>query len=116
MTPPPSSLRASRLLRRWLVVLVGAVTVIGHIAAIFLFMIVLMRLLAGESWRLTLAVAAGAVFGAVKLFDDPERSVSTLNRFCLYLAFPALIFANVATAELSLADAPGFVVAINQSV
>ncbi len=61
---------------------------------------------------LLLAVAAGAVFGAVKLFDDPERSVSTLNRFCLYLAFPALIFANVATAELSLADAPGFVVAI----
>jgi len=61
---------------------------------------------------LLLAVAAGFIFGAAKLFDDPERSVATLNRFCLYLAFPALIFANVYAAELSLAQAPGFAAAI----
>ncbi len=61
---------------------------------------------------LLFAVAAGFVFGAARLFAEPERSVSTLNRFCLYLAFPALIFANVATAELSLTEAPGFVFVI----
>ena len=60
---------------------------------------------------LILAVMLGALLGALRLFAEPEQAIATLNRVCLYVAFPALIFANVYEAELELADAPGFVLA-----
>jgi malonate transporter and related proteins len=60
---------------------------------------------------LILAVLAGALFGALRLFPDPNAAIAALNRLCLYLAFPALIFAGVYEAELAVAAAPGFVVA-----
>jgi predicted permease len=60
---------------------------------------------------LCLATLAGVLFGALKLFADPQQAIATLNRLCLYLAFPALIFASVYTADLALAAAPGFLLA-----
>src|SRR5690606_38930749 len=57
---------------------------------------------------LMLAVLAGVLFGALGLFRAPDQAIATLNRLCLYLAFPALIFANVYAADLRLAAAPGF--------
>ena len=60
---------------------------------------------------LILAVLAGALFGALELFPAPEAAIAALNRLCLYLAFPALIFAGVYEADLALAAAPGFVAA-----
>jgi predicted permease len=60
---------------------------------------------------LFLATLAGVLFGVLKLFADPHQAIATLNRLCLYLAFPALIFANVYTADLALAAAPGFLAA-----
>ncbi|MFO7564774.1 MAG: AEC family transporter [Enhygromyxa sp.] len=60
---------------------------------------------------LLLATLAGVLFGALRLFREPDAAIATLNRLCLYLAFPALIFANVYEAELALALAPGFLAA-----
>jgi malonate transporter and related proteins len=60
---------------------------------------------------LILAVLAGASLGALKLFPAPDAAIATLNRFCLYLAFPALIFAGVYEADLAVAASPGFVAA-----
>jgi predicted permease len=60
---------------------------------------------------LVVATLAGVLFGATRLFADAHQAIATLNRLCLYLAFPALIFANVYTADLALAAAPGFLVA-----
>jgi len=60
---------------------------------------------------LLVAVLAGVLFGALRLFDPVEQAIAALNRFCLYLAFPALIFANVYAADLALALAPGFLLA-----
>jgi predicted permease len=60
---------------------------------------------------LILAVVVGVLLGALRVFADPEQAIATLNRVCLYVAFPALIFANVYEAELGLAGAPAFVLA-----
>lgn len=60
---------------------------------------------------LLVAVLAGVLFGALKLFAAPDPAIVALNRWCLYLAFPALIFANVYAADLELALAPGFLLA-----
>lgn len=60
---------------------------------------------------LVLATLAGVVFGALKLFGEPDAAIATLNRLCLYLAFPALMFANVYVADLALAAAPAFLLA-----
>jgi malonate transporter and related proteins len=60
---------------------------------------------------LLLATLAGVLFGALKLFREPDLAIATLNRLCLYLAFPALMFANVYAADLRLAAAPGFLAA-----
>ncbi len=60
---------------------------------------------------LCLVVLAGALFGALGLFRDVAQAIATLNRLCLYLAFPALIFANVYEAELARVATPGFVAA-----
>ncbi|KIG14015.1 malonate transporter [Enhygromyxa salina] len=60
---------------------------------------------------LLLALAAGFVFGLTKLFERPEHAIAALNRFCLYLAFPALIFANVYTAEFAMRELAGFTAA-----
>jgi malonate transporter and related proteins len=60
---------------------------------------------------LLVAVLAGVLFGALKVFAAPDSAIATLNRWCLYLAFPALIFANVYAAELEIAFAPGFLLA-----
>jgi malonate transporter and related proteins len=57
---------------------------------------------------LLVALAAGFSFGLAKLFEHPGQAIAALNRFCLYLAFPALIFANVYTAKLELDQLAGF--------
>lgn len=60
---------------------------------------------------LILALICGLAFAGLGLFEDPAAAISALNRFALYLAFPALIFANVASAELAGAGQPGFLLA-----
>ena len=60
---------------------------------------------------LLVALLAGVIAGLLRLFPDPDGAVAALNRFCLYLAFPALIFANVYEARLGQLAAPGFVAA-----
>ena len=60
---------------------------------------------------LLVALAAGFLFGLLALFERPDQAIAALNRLCLYLAFPALIFANVYTAELAVDQVAGFVAA-----
>ncbi len=50
----------------------------------------------------------GVVSGAASLFSDVDRAVTILNRYALYLAFPALIFAGIASSEGALPSEPGF--------
>ena len=43
----------------WMVLMVLMILVFGHYAGVFVFCVILMRILAGESWMLTLLTAAG---------------------------------------------------------
>ncbi|MGR3495985.1 tripartite tricarboxylate transporter TctB family protein [Citreimonas sp.] len=54
----------------WMVALVVMITVLGHYAGIFAFCVILMRFLAGESWKMTLLVALGTtafIFGVFEV-------------------------------------------------
>lgn len=51
---------------------------------------------------LMLPVLLGMGGGAVRLFDDPDAAVAALNRYALYVGFPALIFAGLARADAPL--------------
>ncbi len=53
----------------WMVGLVLIIVVFGHYAGIFLFCAILMRFLAGESWPLTLVVAAGTTLFIYGVFE-----------------------------------------------
>lgn len=53
----------------WMAVLVAMITVLGHLVAIFLFCVILMRYLAAERWVLTLIVAAAATFFIFAVFE-----------------------------------------------
>jgi predicted permease len=57
----------------WMVGMVLMILVLGHYAGVFLFCAILMRILAGESWMLTLLVAAGTtlfIFGVFEFIFD----------------------------------------------
>ncbi len=56
-------------------------------------------------------IALGFACGALGVFDAPRRSVRTLNRLALYVAFPALVFTSLASPQTELPNAPGFYVA-----
>lgn len=51
---------------------------------------------------LVLPVLLGFLSGVGKLFDDPDAAVGHLNRFALYIAFPALIFVGLAKSTTPL--------------
>ena len=53
----------------WLAGLVLMITVFGHYAGIFLFVLLLMRLGAKEAWRLSLIVAAGSTLFIYGVFE-----------------------------------------------
>ncbi len=50
----------------------------------------------------------GALCGRIGLFDNPDAAVTTLNRYALYIAFPALVFAGLTDASFVPPDQPGF--------
>ena len=45
-------------------------------------------------------VALGALAGRVRLFGDVRGAMAALNRYALYFAFPALVFAGIVDADL----------------
>jgi len=53
----------------WMLGLVAIITVLGHYAGVFLFCTILMRALAGESWKMTLLVAAAATLFIFGVFE-----------------------------------------------
>jgi cell division protein FtsW (lipid II flippase) len=53
----------------WMVGMVAMITVLGHLAGIFLFCVILMRFLAGERWGLTLIVAAATTLFIFVVFE-----------------------------------------------
>lgn len=53
----------------WMIGMVLMILVFGHYAGVFLFCVILMRMLAGEKWVLTLAVAAGTTFFIFGVFE-----------------------------------------------
>lgn len=61
----------------------------------------------------TLAVLAvplffGMLAGTARLFPDPDAAVGTLNRFVLYLAFPALIVVGMLDRDFAIPRETGF--------
>lgn len=53
----------------WMLAMVLMVLVLGHLAGVFLFCVILMRLLAVEKWLLTIAVAAATTFFIFAVFE-----------------------------------------------
>jgi predicted permease len=57
---------------------------------------------------LLLLIATGTLAGAVGLFGDRQRAITVLNRYALYIAFPALIVAGLGDPSLQPPDGIGF--------
>lgn len=57
---------------------------------------------------LALPVLLGALAGWAALFTDPETAIGNLNRYALYLAFPALIVVGLTDQAFSLPSQPWF--------
>ncbi|MCB9680991.1 MAG: AEC family transporter [Alphaproteobacteria bacterium] len=57
---------------------------------------------------LLLPVLLGVGAGAVRLFDAPDAAVDHLNRFALYIGFPALIVVGLASGTAPLPRSPVF--------
>ncbi len=53
----------------WMVALVAIIVALGHLAGMFLFCVILMRFLAGESWKLTLIAAAVTTLFILGVFE-----------------------------------------------
>ena len=47
----------------------------------------------------------GALCGGLRLFPKPDLAVAQLNRFALYVAFPALVYGGLADARFALPSA-----------
>ena len=47
-------------------------------------------------------VLLGLMAGGIGLFPDANRAIEVLNRYALYVAFPALVFAGIADASFDL--------------
>ncbi len=50
----------------------------------------------------------GFLAGALRLFEQPQAAIGHLNRYALYFAFPALVFAGLADASFALPAGPFF--------
>lgn len=57
---------------------------------------------------LFLLIMTGSVSGALGLFSDREKAIAILNRYALYIAFPALIIAGLGNPALRPPDGIGF--------
>lgn len=55
-------------------------------------------------------IGLGALCAGVRLFPSTERAIEVLNRFALYVGFPLLIVAGLASDALVLPDGPGYYV------
>jgi malonate transporter and related proteins len=53
-------------------------------------------------------VLLGVLAGGLRLFPEPEAAIDHLNRYALYIAFPALVCAGLLSSELALPTTPGF--------
>jgi hypothetical protein len=53
----------------WMVVLVVLIAVLGHVAATFVFCVIVMRFLGSETWALTLSVSAGTTLFLFGIFE-----------------------------------------------
>lgn len=53
----------------WMVGLVAMIAVLGHYIGLFVFCVILMRFRAGETWKITLLVAAGTVLFIFGVFE-----------------------------------------------
>jgi len=70
----------------WLIVLVAMIAVFGHLAGVFVFSLILMRMLAGESWVLALAVAGMTtlfIFGVFEYVFNIELYRGLIVRYFL---------------------------------
>ncbi|MBX3247926.1 MAG: AEC family transporter [Myxococcales bacterium] len=61
-----------------------------------------------DAAALTLPAALGGLAGYLRVFPEPARAVDDLNRFALYVAFPALIFRGLVDSRFALPSTPGF--------
>jgi malonate transporter and related proteins len=57
---------------------------------------------------LALPLAIGWICGALKLFGDPSAAIDPLNRYALYVAFPALVCAGLMDRALAFPSSIGF--------
>ena len=57
---------------------------------------------------LAFPILLGMVAGAAKLFPDTDAAIGALNRYALYIAFPALIVTGLTRGEFSLPVDLGF--------
>lgn len=61
-----------------------------------------------DAAALALPAALGGLAGYLRVFPTPLRAVDDLNRFALYVAFPALIFRGLVDSRFALPSTPGF--------
>lgn len=65
-----------------------------------------------EQWvrfgALVLPVVLGVLSGRLRLFDQPEHAIAVLNRYALYVAFPALVLLGVADSTFETPAGIGF--------
>lgn len=57
---------------------------------------------------LALPVLLGLLAGGLRLFPDPGAAIGALNRFALYIAFPALIAVGLTGVRLDVPATPAF--------
>lgn len=57
---------------------------------------------------LALPVVLGAVAGVLRLFPQPDAAISVLNRYALYIAFPALIAVGFTAEGFAIPTEPAF--------
>ncbi|MEM6292098.1 MAG: AEC family transporter [Myxococcota bacterium] len=62
----------------------------------------------GRLVALALPVGIGAACGAFGLFSQPREAVAVLNRYALYVGFPALVAAGLLKESAVIPDAPAF--------
>jgi len=58
--------------------------------------------------ELALPAVVGALCGALGLFRDPHAAVSVLNRYALYIGFPALVARGLLLPSTSIPPEPAF--------
>ncbi len=57
---------------------------------------------------LAIPIALGMLAGGLRLFGDPDAAIGTLNRYALYIAFPALIVSGLTRGAFTLPTDLGF--------